>query len=303
MFKNLFAPKPELPLTDGHPPRRLRTAAPVDAPVDAPMKPRLPSTFEIVGTLIPFDKIEEEDRMALQSDAPAPAAAADLDDESMVPGLSEADMRLLRQTLDGDRARTLAQGGQFADSLVFSLRIRRIRDDATRDAFEGTLRAYTERKMKAFAASHGLTNFDQVWTSVEYASHDYKYSCLPTEKVLLWASTDDRSSQLFKDLILAYRWRRISSMYAGNGTDMENFFTSALFGPYESDVSLTASGYELPLPGEDPVQYRHTKSYKTKWDKRFRFSLPGLPVDATAPMRTIFAASEFYDVNGVEEIE
>ena len=229
MFKNLFAPKPEFPLKDERPPQHLRAVAPLGMPVGAPRAPEPPRSFELVGTLTPFEMIEDEDRVALEAATPEVVAAAEAAaraEAARVEAEAEAEAeaaeaaaevgtgdddaddarkRMFQQIIqDQTRPPPPAQPPQqhpLANGVVFSLRIRRIRDGETLAAMETTIRAYTERKMKELTAMD--PNSQQVWdTSVQYASHSYKYSCLPEEKVLLWASKDKPSYDLLTKMIL-----------------------------------------------------------------------------------------------------
>jgi len=323
MFKNLFAPKPEFPLKDERPPQHLRAVAPLGMPVGAPRAPGLPRSFELVGTLTPFEMIEDEDRVALEAATPeaaaaaaaaaaaeaeeaeeaeeaaaeAAAAAAGTDDDVERGGAFQQALRdrrravereeMLRQLMqDRIRPPPPPQQRQLANGVVFSLRIRRIRDGETLAAMETTIRAYTERKMKQLTAMDPMSQ--QVWgTRVKYASHSYKYSCLPEEKVLLWASTDKLSYDLLtKMIIFKDGW--------GGGWTMGRFWMD-LFGQYNSTFPLTTSGNALPMPDEaDEVWYKHTKSYQTKWNLSFKFVYPSTwEQTGLTESIPVFSASEF----------
>jgi hypothetical protein len=296
MFKNLFDPKPEFPLMDGHPPQNRRGAQPPVAPTGVPWG-TLPQTFEIVGTFRPFENIEEEDRIALEggpSAASAASAASSSSDGSNQAGLSPEDYALLRQAEAMERQRanpeSEAQKSKFSNSVVFSLRIRRILDDSAREEMATRIRTYTENKLVALG-SISYPNAQQILsTGVKHASHSYKYSCLPEEKVLLWASTDDASRSLLTDIVLRN---------PQPATAMQLFFTQYLFVPYGQTLTFNQYGNQIPMPGDDgSVQYLHSKSYQTKWQINHQFIIRD-PFPArlgqfqqSVPL-SIFTASEF----------
>ena len=318
MFKNLFAPKPDFPLTDGHPPQNRRDAQRPVAPTGAPWG-TLPQTFEIVGTFRPFESIEEEDKVALGG-GPSAAAAAQPSpsDDYDRSGLSPEDIEVLRQAEAAQRQREAmerkrkamerqrldpesevreseAPQDKFSGSVVFSLRIRRVLDDSAREEMAARIRTYTENKLLELGSLR-YPNAQQILSSrVKRASHSYKYSCLPEEKVLLWASTNDESRSLLTDIVLR------SPQPA---TAMELFFTQHLFVPYGQTLTFNQYGNQIPMPGgDDSIQYLHSKSYQTKWRINHRFMIRAPPpaplgqLQQSAPL-SVFTASEFTAQSG-----
>jgi hypothetical protein len=152
------------------------------------------------------------------------------------------------------------------------------------------IRTYTENKLVALG-SISYPNAQQILsTGVKHASHSYKYSCLPEEKVLLWASTDDASRSLLTDIVLRN---------PQPATAMQLFFTQYLFVPYGQTLTFNQYGNQIPMPGDDgSVQYLHSKSYQTKWQINHQFIIRA-PFPAalgqfqqSVPL-SIFTASEF----------
>lgn len=269
VFKNLFEAKPEFPLKDSHPLRRLPRAA-----VGAPFSMEAVRSFELVATFDPYDLISETDKVLLNGGYLAAPQA-----EQGPSFLGQEMQDLLEQTLaEGKRLPPLADS-----AAVLRIRVRRITDTDARVGMSSVIKAYVEARIRPVLG-------EEVWSKIRYAYREVESTCSPilSEYAMMWCSTDQPSSDRFTDLI-----------FNTPKPDYENYmeaFFRVLFGPLNTDVAIRDLSAEV-------TSYKSVVSSQTKWDLVRSFIRPvtmqnGRVLRQSTRAVDMFAARQFTAVPG-----
>ena len=290
-FKNLLQFSPESPLNDHFPSRR-----PCDSvEVGAPASIQDIESFEIVGTLLPFKRLQDAMQLKLAPGASRRSSAgpSDYDDDDMQftnEVLNDRNKYEGEDKLDQSEQSTRAvQSAPIPDeNVVLSVEVRRISDETMRIYVAGLLKRVVEETIQFEFGTEALP------PTIRYAEREVESTCSPilSRVVMMWSSSDQETSDNLANVVL-------SSMRAGGEIGLEAFFRD-MFDPLGDNVfPLYPSGGFDPLPFDDPPPlFEVSTSMNTKWNLTSSFLLPltiedGRVLRRPTPMYPVFAGLEF----------
>lgn len=308
VFKDLFQPSPEFPLRDHFPSRRPCDLVEVGAPASIQ---RLES-FEIVGTLLPFKRLETAMQLKLApvesrrpssgpSSGPSSDPSADPSERNNLNDMMDMNndkMQFAEEVLrelddegedEPDKPTQPSQSSPIPDeNVVLTVEVRRISNESMRIYMAGLVKRIVEETVQMKLRTDALP------PTITYAEREVESTCSPilSRVVMMWSSSDQETSDNIADVVLSCRRLQGES-------PMEAFFREVFYPLGDNKFTLYPSGGLIPLPYDDPPSlFEVSSSRNTKWDFTSSFSLPQVLQDGRiqrrpTPLYSVFAGLEF----------
>ena len=300
VFKDLFQPSPEFPLRDHFPSRR-----PCDlVEVGAPASIQGLESFEIVGTLLPFKRLETAMQLKLapvESRRPSSDPSAGPSERNNLNDMMDMDndnMQFAEEVLrdldyegedEPDKPTQPSQSSPIPDeNVVLTVEVRRISNESMRIYMAGLVKRIVEETVQMKLSTDALP------PTITYAEREVESTCSPilSRVVMMWSSSDQKTSDNIANVVLSCRRLQRES-------PMEAFFREVFYPLGDNEFTLYPSGGLIPLPSDDPPSlFEVSTSKNTKWDLTSSFSLPEVLQDGRikrrpTPLYSVFAGLEF----------